>query len=243
MIKLSRHPKPAFLSDEKVAELIARHKAGIKSVWNVDQIKQPLLLSSHNKCAYCECNINEESKYMEVEHFECKSIYPDKVVDWDNLLPSCKRCNGIKSMHDVLREALVNPYIDDPVTNFSIHRYRLKGLTPAGENAIKVIDLNDIRILEPRIAIGMRIAESVATVSDRYHLFQLTNDVKVKNRLIGTLEAVLELCQPKADYAATSATSLLKNKQFIALAQKLKVAQLWSDEMESLYQIACRLVL
>lgn len=47
-------------------------KRAKKSVWNNEHIKSALLLSSHGKCAYCECSLTSESNYMEVEHFEDK---------------------------------------------------------------------------------------------------------------------------------------------------------------------------
>ena len=40
--------------------------------------------------------------------------YPDEVVDWDNLLPSCKRCNTTKGTHDVVTEPIINPFDIDP---------------------------------------------------------------------------------------------------------------------------------
>ena len=37
---------------------------------------------------------------MEVEHFEDKKNNPNKVIEWENFLPSCKRCNGSKFTQD-----------------------------------------------------------------------------------------------------------------------------------------------
>ena len=107
MIELNRVVKPSYLTDEKISELTAEFKASGKSVWNNEQIKKPLLESSHGKCAYCECDLRKESNYMEVEHFEDKNHNPDKVVIWNNLLPSCKKCNGAKGAHDVISEPII----------------------------------------------------------------------------------------------------------------------------------------
>ena len=46
MIKLNRHPKPAFLTSAKVTELTKEYKKTGKSVWNIEEIKKPLLQSS-----------------------------------------------------------------------------------------------------------------------------------------------------------------------------------------------------
>ena len=101
MIKLVRENRPDFLTDEKILELTTNFKSTKSSVWNNKHIKKPLLQSSHGKCAYCECPLTSDSNYMEVEHFEDKHHNEDKVVVWENLLPSCKKCNGSKGIHNV----------------------------------------------------------------------------------------------------------------------------------------------
>ena len=92
MIKLQREPKPEFLTKEKVSDLTAHFKANPKvTVWKHEEIGKILLKSSTNKCAYCECVLQIEDSYMQVEHFKDKDTYPDDVINWDNLLPSCER--------------------------------------------------------------------------------------------------------------------------------------------------------
>ncbi|EON74840.1 hypothetical protein ADIS_4703 [Lunatimonas lonarensis] len=46
----------------------------------MDWLKESLLELSYGKCAYCECDLKEEAKYMEVEHFEDKANNPNKVL-------------------------------------------------------------------------------------------------------------------------------------------------------------------
>ncbi|MGR0329632.1 HNH endonuclease [Bacillus cereus] len=96
MIHLPRPNCPSKLTDEVKTKLTQDFITSGSSVWGKSYIKSALLEMSHNKCAYCECRLDEESKYMEVEHFLPKDDYPKLVVDWNNLLPSCKRCNGKK---------------------------------------------------------------------------------------------------------------------------------------------------
>jgi uncharacterized protein (TIGR02646 family) len=115
MIKLKRPPAPAELSQEEVNRLTDEFKRNPdKPVWKKDFITKVLLEMSHGKCCYCECKIDEESKYMEVEHFHPKNQYKDEVVLWDNLLPSCKKCNIRKKEHDTIKEPIVNPAEDEP---------------------------------------------------------------------------------------------------------------------------------
>lgn len=93
MIPLQRAPKPDYLTDEKVQELTKQYQLDTKkTVWNRSEIKEPLLESSNKKCAYCECILQETDSYSQVEHFHPKSLYPEEVVIWENLLPSCGRC-------------------------------------------------------------------------------------------------------------------------------------------------------
>jgi 5-methylcytosine-specific restriction endonuclease McrA len=117
MIKLDRTPKPIELTAELQDKLTDEFKLTGKSVWNIDFIKKGLLDYSNNKCCYCETNIKEESKYLEVEHFHHKGKYKDEVLEWDNLLPSCKKCNGTKNDHDTILEPIIDPSIIDPKKN------------------------------------------------------------------------------------------------------------------------------
>ncbi|OQY54394.1 MAG: hypothetical protein DRR08_10845 [Candidatus Parabeggiatoa sp. nov. 2] len=100
MIRLQPIGKLNKLTDDVVQELTTCYVTNGTSVWKKPYIIRALLKMSSDKCCYCECNVTEESNYLEVEHFQPKSLYPDKVVVWDNLLPSCKRCNGTKRDHD-----------------------------------------------------------------------------------------------------------------------------------------------
>src|SRR5690554_3867131 len=109
MIKLTRGAKPVELTLAIEKELTDEFKKTGASVWRKDYITNGLLAYSNNKCAYCECDITEESKYLEVEHFHHKDSYPDEVVQWENLLPSCKKCNATKSSHDTYVEPIINP--------------------------------------------------------------------------------------------------------------------------------------
>jgi uncharacterized protein (TIGR02646 family) len=114
MIKLQAVAKPLQLTNEKVKQLTAEYKQSEKAVWKKTYITQTLLLMSFDKCCFCETKLNEESKYLEVEHFHPKSLYPDEVVSWTNLLPICKRCNGKKWNHDTKLEPIIHPVKDNP---------------------------------------------------------------------------------------------------------------------------------
>lgn len=244
MIKLTRKNKPTYLSDEKVLELTNKFKSTKSSVWNNDYIKVPLLESSHGKCAYCECPLTSESNYMEVEHFEDKKYNEDKVVLWENLLPSCKKCNGFKGNHNVIQEPIINPYVDEPKAHLCMRSYRFRGKTDKGKKTIVVTNLNHrSRLVLSRFEIGEKIDELVDTAWERYGIFSERKDTSSRNRLINIVEGLLEECQPNADYAASTATNLLTDSKFLELASLMRIKDLWTDDLENLMNVGFMLVL
>jgi len=244
MIKLERCPKPDFLTDEKVDELVEEFKQNGSSVWNTENIKKPLLNSSYGKCSYCECDLTEESKYMEVEHFEDKKHNPEKVVIWENLLPSCKKCNGTKSTHNVIEEPILNPYIQDPREHLSIRLFRMRGLTEIGRESIEVVGLNNQeRLVLKRFEIGSQTANSIEMAWERHSTYKNNGRTQSKNRLISLVEGILLECQPKAIYAATTATVALTDTSFCELLGVMKSDDIWSEYLEALRTAAQELVL
>lgn len=244
MIKLQRVPAPPYLTVEKVAELTAEFKSSGKSVWNQSHIKESLLASSFGKCAYCECPLETESNYMEVEHFEDKKSNPDKVVDWENLLPSCKKCNGSKGTHDVVADPIVNPYRDDPKDHLALRLYRLRGISEIGVCTIQVTNLNHSdRLVFSRYKIGEKVSELIEIAWERWRVYQEVVDTRSKNRLLGVVEGLLKECAPQANYAASTATMLLTDSRFRELIDKMNEASVWSEDLEGLLQNALPIVL
>ena len=159
MIKLERGKIPDELTDEVCEELKRLYaEDNDKAVWNSPKIKKPLkeamLEMSHKKCSYCECKLAIESKDATIDHFLPKSKHPDKVVEWENLFPSCLRCNRKKNNRE---EIIVNPCKNEPREYLGIrnaNRFRFKTIDSEGigENTIDVIGLNDIeRVMIPRM--------------------------------------------------------------------------------------------
>ena len=101
------------MSDDVVSALTAKFIADKTPVWKQAYIEAALLAMPYRKCAYCETLILDEAKYLEIEHFRNKDDFPTLVVDWANLLPSCKRCNLKKGTHNVEVDGMI---IDPTVT-------------------------------------------------------------------------------------------------------------------------------
>jgi len=236
VIKLSRPSAPACLDAVTVATLTAKFKAEDATVWNIAELKEALLETSHSKCAYCECKLMAESNYMEVEHFKHKDVYRDNVLDWDNLLPSCKRCNVAKLVHDVVKEPIVNPYKDDPRDHFKFESYRFGFKTDVGKMTIPTLHLNDKqKIINLRFALGDRLKEALITLEGRLETFIKNGGAsRTRNLLVGGLKGILQECQPQSDYSATASTVVLSDSTYISLKSALKDKKLWDLELETL---------
>jgi uncharacterized protein (TIGR02646 family) len=239
MIKLQMAARPIYLTEQIAQDLTLTFKATGNSVWNDERIKEPLRISSHGKCAYCECSIVEESKYMEVEHFKDKHSYPDDVVRWENLLPSCKRCNGIKGTHDVIETPIINPYQDHPRDHIYYKNYRLKGKTDKGIDTIEAVGLNNYeRIAIKRFEIGHALLESIDQLEEKLNEYKTTNTTRKLNKISRYMEGILSECQPSAVYAATTATIALNSEDFLQVVARMKSIGAWSLECEKLFSAA-----
>lgn len=236
MIRLERATSPSVLSPDNARRLTAEFIATGKTVWNIPELKEALLSSSHRKCAYCECDLSRESHYMEVEHFADKDRYPTLVVEWKNLLPSCKRCNLAKGTHDVVNEPIVNPYEEDPRLHLEFHLYRFRSSTKAGKNTIDVVDLNNHeRVVQVRFEIGEGIHHALASAADALEKYQGIASTRNRNKLVGSVKAILLECQPASSYGGTAATVLLKDSIYASLRSEMTRLELWSVELQRLH--------
>lgn len=241
MIKLDRTSKPVELTTAVQVGLTDEFKLTGKSVWNVDYIKKGLLGFSNDKCCYCEANINEESKYLEVEHFHHKDVYEDEVMEWNNLLPSCKKCNGTKNNHDTKLEPIIDPSKIDPKNHLKYWRYRIKGSDDFGKLTVSVLKLNDQdRLVKKRFEIGNAIQEKLEQfneLTDDY-ISGVQTSTRRKNRIVNGIKDLMKEGLPTAIYSATSATVILTDTEFETLKSKLSLLELWDAE---LYQLEIEL--
>ncbi|WP_286840792.1 MULTISPECIES: hypothetical protein [Sphingobacterium] len=237
MIKLDRTPKPVELTEELQVALTEEFKSTGKSVWNVNFIKKELLAYSNDKCCYCEANIQEESKYLEVEHFHHKDIYKDEVLEWDNLLPSCKKCNGTKNDHDTKLEPIIDPSKIDPRNHLKYWRYRIKGSDDFGKLTVSVLKLNDQdRLVKKRFEIGNAIQEKLEQLNELTddYLNGIQTSTRRKNRIVNGTKDLMKEGLPTAIYSATSATVILTDVEFESLKIKLNSLGLWDAELSQL---------
>jgi hypothetical protein len=122
MIKLAKHPKPQVLVDNEAAwtDEYLRLIAGDVSVpaaaatrYRDPAIKAALEVETSEKCGYCESKVPPVYPGA-CEHIAPKAMFPERVVDWDNLTYACFECNRAKGSYYDAAAPLLNPYTDDP---------------------------------------------------------------------------------------------------------------------------------
>ena len=233
MIKLTLPEKPVELTEEKERELIETYKATGKAVWKQSYISRPLLAMSNDKCAYSEQKVNSQSAYLEIEHFRHKSQYPDLVVSWGNLLPSCKKCNDTKGTWDVLAEPIVNPLEDQPAEHLYVRAFRFYKKDNKGQNTIDAVALNDRKhFVEPRASIGFGIADMIETY---YVAIQGADTDRKKKFWINKIKDTLNECGPSNVYSAVVSTYILYEFETYRLLKGFLVSKgLWDDELEEI---------
>ncbi len=244
MIKLNRLFTPLGLSPAFIKAQTLEFKTNGTNVWNVNWLKESLLQLSFQKCAYCECSLSVESNYMEVEHFEDKSDYPDKVLIWENLIPSCKKCNGSKSTHDVNKEPIVNPFIDNPSDEFYFRLYKIKGIKEKGIRTESILNLNHPeRAIKKRFEIGEALENLIEQAFERLINFEESSTVLRRNKLNNIVEEILQESQPESIYSATCATILHSCLRYNEIKIKMEKLGLWTSEFDNLHEKSKEIVL
>ncbi len=129
-------------------------------------------------CAYCELII--DTGFMNIEHFEPKSLNRILWLNWDNLLPTCSYCNTKKSNTD---KSMINPSSHTYSFNYNFtydnnDNLFLKWRNNDANNNINEIWLNDNRIIDRRKKYTEHIRNQIETAK-RYSLDEkdLINDL------------------------------------------------------------------
>ncbi|MCS1382597.1 HNH endonuclease [Lysinibacillus sphaericus] len=235
MIKINKVPCPPELTSQKKQELTNRYLLDGNPVWKQPYIKKALLESSHVKCVYCECKLEVESKYMEVEHFQDKKTYPEEVINWDNLLPSCKRCNGLKGNFDTKNSPFINPAEMDPKEHLILNHFRLYPISNAGENTVEVLVLNDIeKLMKPRYDIFNTVISLLENIykDTCYYIKDTKKKIKDRNNIIINLNNLMTRGTAKSEYAAFIATILHNSHHFQLIYESLISEGMWDQELQ-----------
>lgn len=231
MIKLTLPPRPAFLTDEFVNLQTEKYKADKSArVWDIKSLKEALLTASYNKCAFSEVILNEEGKYMQVEHFYPKSKYPEKVMEWGNLLPCLNVCNSRKRDLDPGIHPLVNPFYDNPKDFFYMENGRICAFDSKDNKAVNTLEAYDLnnpgQLRIPRLRSINKVKEILLMIKDAFR----QNTLIGKNRL----KAILRDCGRTSESSAAKSTAVLEDENYITLKRFLTEKNEWDDDLKML---------
>ncbi|MBD5240513.1 MAG: hypothetical protein HDS59_00270 [Barnesiella sp.] len=235
MIKLTLPPKPEKLAQEEASltqEFIESGKT--KAVWKKDYIVDPLMEMSNGKCAYSEIKLGEESKYMHVEHFKHKDKYPEDVVKWGNLLPSCQKCNSTKGTVDMVATPIINPLFDEPREHLYVQAFRFYERDDKGDRTIKLVALNDnAHFVKPRFRTALNI---ISLIEANFKLLKCSDsNIEIAHNL-SNLKSILDSCGPESEYSAVIATYLLYECPSVnEVMRYLKENGYWDEDFDKIF--------
>ena len=237
MIKVDRNFTPVFFHPNKVAELTQLYKSNKTHVWQNQDVKDACLTLGNNKCVYCEVILNQKSTYLEIDHFKHKDDYPDDVIEWNNLLPACRHCNGTKSDHDVVAEPIINPAVDNPADYIYLKAYRLKGRNPTGVMTVDVLNLNDSEhYVTERCKVGTLIEEWIEKAEEKLKNYLASPIPARKRELNKIVRALLNQCQKSALFSAVSSARLHDSEEYATIRTTMEALNIWSELFEELHQ-------
>lgn len=195
---------------------------------------------SHSKCCYSEFKIDQEGRDFTIDHFFPKSKYPDKVVLWENLLPSSQQCNRAKSDWDTMKTPIIDPTQDEPREHLILKNYRFypKEGSKLGEATIKAVDLNNRKHLtSKRFQVGdelIRQLEELLSQIQEYHSHSSKLNSQRANRFIRTLENLMFQGTETEEHSATVATTLLNDSSFQVTKTLFQEMNIWTNELQEL---------
>lgn len=242
MIRIVRTEKPVELTEaiekQLTEEFIANNS---RKVWDKRYIRSALLNMSNNKCCYCECLVGSGHIDMHIEHFYPKSIYPNLVVDWNNLLPSCAACNSFKGSHDTRIEPIINPTLNRPQDYFYLRDYRYKcksnNINSIARRTLEVLMLNDTeKRVKQRFILGETLNDEIEKA--REYLEDNYTDIaiaqRIKNRGVNWCKKILRFGVPTAEFSAFMATIIYNNEDYCRIKEILNENNLWCEELRQL---------
>jgi uncharacterized protein (TIGR02646 family) len=230
MIKYDLPQKPEKLTKELQEQLTQKFKKTQDRVWDIDWLKKAIAAKSFGKCCYSDIRLNEEGKYMEVEHFLPKNKYPDLVLEWQNLNPSCKPCNVKKGEHDPNIAYIVNPFNDNPkeFLYFNASLYQGKDEKGIGNKTIEVLDLNNReQFVKKRVRVNYEIIDILKEIDSFLFPEKISYCIK-------KLKNLMRKGNRKEEYSALTATIILENSYFKNIETHLKENNLWDKELQEL---------
>ncbi|OWT47530.1 HNH endonuclease [Bacillus sp. K2I17] len=162
----------------------------LKSKYTHPIIKKALLKETKGKCAYCESSFTA-TDHGHIEHILPKSIFPNRIFEWDNLTLACGKCNINKSDYYNQKNPLINPYIDNPEEDIMFSGPLILARSTRGLTTIKNLELDRVELCERRMAYINSIQSTII-------LYETTDDIELKKLLYADL---LEYTKTNKEYS------------------------------------------
>lgn len=243
MIKLERGAEPQVMVNNKAQwqkdlqdaitlygsykDIPDKEKKKLTSFYRNDAVREGLVKSSQGKCAFCEC-IPSEGGNIEIEHFKPKSEYPEFTFEWDNFLPSCRKCNGSKGSHDTVIEPIINPYDTNPKNVFHFVDIEIKAsntdVKQVAEKTIKVCGLNTLRLWKPRAEILLALRIFTKSIEEAIEeLVDADTDRKKEIRINKLREAIdtIEMLTDSSEKYSSFCSDFLERSEVYLKAKRL----------------------
>jgi len=236
MIKLELPEKPKELTiafEKKAIQDFIDDKKN--DVWNKPFIREAVRNITFGKCCYSESPLKTGS-LMNIDHFYPKSIFPEKVVEWGNLLPSNSICNNKKSNHNPELEPIINPLIDNPKDFLFFENSFLKSKNPKGKLSIIKLSLNSNDFLEDRNEIEKITIFYLKTHTEKIKINKnlILKDEKSKLIFIEQIQNLFKTGTKEKKYSALVSTIILQSDEFKIIEQFLTENNFWDSEFDNL---------
>ena len=133
---------------------IIQRRTGVTQLDDYREAKLFLKEDFGEMCGYCGKNSDIMKERFHIDHFVPKSLAPEKVNDYDNLVLACPKCNLTKSNKwptknkDMANDGSVG-FVDPATSEYDEHLIRdeqgfIRGITPLGKNICKSLNF-DVR--------------------------------------------------------------------------------------------------
>lgn len=191
MIKLVRWPIPRDVMQrlqarkKRLLQLLAANAMVPPSVadgYKDPDLKAILLAETHKKCAYCE-SFFTHVYFGDVEHIVPKGIFPEQMLDAENLTIACALCNGEKGDYASSTFPLLNPFVDEPAAHLIVLGPVIFSLPTSdrGRLTVETLGLNRADLIARRVTHLRRLEPLVRE-------FVRTPDGTIKNLLLSVLQ-------------------------------------------------------
>lgn len=182
-VAMVRKTPPDLVNSKRFQEAHARVLASGKDFdWSKlapleKSIRAALAVEFDHRCAYCGSRVGGTST-VELDRYYPRNKYPQKSLEWENLLPACSICNAAKGTRFPLdgdgAPLLFHPREDNPDTHFAEDSDgRWRGLTSKGTTTIELLQLNRPPLVawrcEERRRLDAQLRLTVTTIEDIAH--------------------------------------------------------------------------